>query len=660
MIPSSAKPVELEPLSGLFDARSPADAVPFGVWRYLQNMELTARRRLRRAPGWEKLLSSFSYNNEDFHDQLISLSVGAQRQPITLIHQLTSPAGISKLLIGTSKRLLVLNNDTGNWRIISDLLGNGLGVFCEDQGWRAAQTGYTVVLTNGLDEPVYYVMDQPPIEPLDQSVDIISDLREIGLTMAKTVVSFKGITVFGNVTMDGERISYRLVWSDADRPLSWLPALGTSAAGFQDLGYGEDILEMMPLGDSLLVYTSAGIWEGFVQGGDSPLVFRKRYSDHTAGNRCLAYRRTLVTTGSDHYYMGRDGIYRYNFYTDRPIREEWMHIGTSIIFNDLSTSCHTHCAGYNAKEKSLYFSWAANGETCPGRTMVFNTEYESDYVLDHGFSAFANYNPDEYTTLRDFLIEQCICTSAELDDGGVGFVKDGSYCVAPTTPSCPVPTQYIYTNVLRTVDDIMVEDWDQPVAHPNSLCARLGDATMDRFCSGELDADECNSEQVFVAASAQDFALKQIGTAYARERVIDTSPCGGWTADGYTSIMRSGPLDMKAQSKDKLLRHLLIDLEAEEQAEPSDLKLRIGASYQPADPNSDRCSLRWFQQTAKSMTCPSVDGDTHKQRNTRQNPAIEWPLYMQDRYFVVEFSIEGTGGAASFSKLVFWVEEKKL
>jgi hypothetical protein len=659
MISASAKPVELEPLSGLFDARSPADAVPFGVWRYLQNMEMTARRKLRRAPGWEKLLSSSIYNNEDFHDQLTGLSAGASRQPITLIHQLTSPAGISKLLIGTSKRLAVLNNDSGNWRIISDLLGNGLGVFCEDQGWRVAQVGYTVVLTNGLDTPVYYVMDQPPIEPLNQSVDEIDDLDEIGLTMAKVAISFKGIVVFGNVTMDGERFTYRLVWSDADRPLSWVPADGTSAAGFQDLGYGEDILEMMPLGDSLLVYTSSGIWEGFIQGGSNPLVFRKRYADHTAGNRCLAYRRTLVTTGSDHYYMGRDGIYRYNFYTDRPIREEWMHVGSSIIFDDLSTSCHTHCAGYNAKEKSLYFSWAANSETCPGRTMVFNTEYESDYVLDHGFTAFANYNPDDYTTLRDFLIEQCICTVDELDTEG-SFVKDGGFCVTPDPTVCNPPLQYLYTDVLRTIDDIQVEDWDQSTAHANSLCASLGSVTMDQFCSGELDADECNAEQVFVAASATDFALKQIGTAYSRERVVDTSSCGAWTSDGYTSIMRSGPLDMKAQSKDKLLRHLLIDLEADAQAEPSDLKLRIGASYQPADPNSDRCSLRWFQQTAKPMTCPSVDGDTHRLRNTRQNPAIEWPLYMQDRYFVVEFSIEGTGGAVSFSKIVFWVEEKKL
>lgn len=660
MIASTAKPLELEPLSGLFDHRSPPDAVPMGVWRYLQNMELTARRRLRRAPGWEKMLTAVIYNNEDFHDQLLTLSPGSVRQPVTLIHQLTSPAGVSKLLIGTSKRLLVLNNTTGNWRVISDLTGTGLGAFCEDQGWRVAQVGYTAVMTNGLDEPVYYVMEQPPIEPLNQSVAIIPDLAEIGLTMAKTVISFKGIIIFGNVTMDGERFAYRLVWSDADRPLSWLPELGVSAAGFQDLGYGEDILEMMPLGDSLLVYTAAGIWEGLLVGGESPLVFRKRYADHTAGNRCLAYRRTLVTTGNDHYYMGRDGIYRYNFYTTYPIREEWMHIGTSVIYNNLSTSCHTHTAGYNAKEKSLYFSWAREGELCAGQTMVFNTEYESDYVLDHGFTAYANYNPDDFTSFRDFLIEQCICTSGELETEGVGFVKDGGFCVAPIVPSCPNLVQYFYTDVLRTVDDIEVEDWEQPTAHPDSLCALLGNITMDRLCAGELEADECNAEQFFVAASSQDFALKQIGTAYARERVTNTSPCGGWTLDGYTSIMRSGPMDMKKQSYDKLLRHLLIDLEAEDQAIPSDLKLRIGASYQPADPNLDRCSLRWFHQTPKQMKCPSATGDTHIARNTRQNPAIEWPVFIQDRYFVVEFSIEGLGGASSFSKLVFWIEEKKL
>jgi hypothetical protein len=660
MITATAKPIELEPLAGFFDHRSPADSVPFGVWRYLQNMEMTARRKLRRAPGWEKLLSQVGYNNQDLHDHLTSLSTVSSRQPITFLQQAVTPAGFSKLIAGTSKRLFVLNNETGNWRVISDILGDGLGTLCSDQGWRAAQVGYTVIFTNGLDAPVYHILDQPPIEGNNQSVTQIPDLEKIGLTMAKTVFSYKGIVIFGNVIMDGERFSHRLVWSDVDKPLSWVPRAGESAANFQDLGYGEDILEMSTMGDSLIIYTTSGIWEGVITGGEGVFVFRKRYSDHTAGNRCLAYRRTLISTGSDHYYLGRDGIYRYNFYTDRPLREEWMHIASSVIFNDLSEGdCHVHCAGYNAKEKSIYISWAQRGENCASQTLVLNTEYESDYVLDHGFSAYVNYNPDDVLTLRTWLLEHCICSGEEITDEGFFFVKEGGYCVAPETPAC-APVDYIYTPHLRTVDDLQVEDWEQPSAHPNSICAVAGAMSISQLCSGELEADECNAEQLFVAASTQDFALKQIGFVFSRERSVSSSGCGSYVYDGYTSIMRSGPLDMKSQSVDKLLRHLLVDVEADAAAEPSDLELRIGASYQPADPNTDQCSLRWFEQTPRALECRSITGAAHVLARTRQAKATEWATFIQDRYFVVEFSIQGTGGACSFSKLVFWVETKKM
>lgn len=660
MITTSAKPIELEPLAGFFDHRSPADTIPFGVWRYLQNMEMTARRKLRRAPGWEKLLTRTNYNNHDLHDQLTTLTSAAERQPITFLHQAVTPAGFSKLIAGTSKRLFVLNNETGNWRVISDLIGDGLGTLCSDQGWRAAQVGYTVVFTNGLDAPIYHILDQPPLEPSDQSVTEIPDLEEIGLTMAKTVFSYKGIIIFGNVTMDGERFAHRLVWSDVDKPLSWVPHAGESAANFQDLGYGEDILEMSTMGDSLMIYTTSGIWEGILTGGEGVFVFRKRYSDHTAGNRCLAYRRTLISTGSDHYYLGRDGIYRYNFYTDRPLREEWMHLASSVIFNDLSEGdCHVHNAGYNAKEKSIYISWAQRGENCASQTLVLNTEYETDYVLDHGFSAYVNYNPDEVMSFRTWLLENCICTAAEIDDEGNGFVKEGGYCSAPGAAGC-APVAYIYTPHLRTVDDIQVEDWTQVVAHPNSVCAVAGSMTMNQMCSGELEADECNAEQLFVAASTGDYALKQIGFAFSRERAISHDPCGSYVYDGYTSIMRTGPLDMKSQSTDKLLRHLLVDVDAEAAAEPSDLELRIGASYQPADPNTDLCSLRWFEQDSRVLECRSISGTAHVAARTRQAKATEWATFIQDRYFVVEFSIHGTGGSSSFSKIVFWVETKKI
>lgn len=657
MIASTAKPIPMEPLSGLFDSRSPADSVPFGVWRYLQNAEMKEPRKLRRSPGWEKLLTRVGYNNEDFHDQLTSLSAGAVRQPVTMLYQAVSTAGFSKLILGTSKRLAILNNSTGNWRIISDQLGNGLGALCSDHGWVAAQVDNTVVFTNGYDQPVYHVLDQPPDAITQQSVSTIPDLVKLKITQAKSIASFKGLIVIGNVVQEGERVAHRLIWSDASRPLSWVPKAGESAASFQDLGYGEDILNMMPLADSLLVYTTSGIWEGIIGNADTPLIFRKRYTDNSAGNRCLAYHRTLITTGSDHYYLGRDGVYRYNFYTDRPIREEWIHLASSEIFKDIDeNNCSAHCAGYNAKEKSIYISWATNGGVCPSKTLVLNTEYQGDYILDHGFTSYVNYNPDTVKTLREWVVENCICTQSSMNDLGLGFIKEGQYCADPSVSEC-TPVQYLYTHVLRTVDDIMIEDWEQSVANPNSLCAKLAGITLNQLCAGELSDDECNAEQLFVGASSQDFCLKQIGTAFSRERCTNNSACGQYTLDGYKTIIRSAPMEFK--NMESVLRHLIVDVDADDAAVPSDLALRIGASYSPDDPNLDRCSLRWFTQSTRQLKCPSVSGQTHITNRTRQATGVEWAFYLQDKYFVVELSIDGTGGSAAFSKLTFFVEKRR-
>lgn len=656
MIAHTAKLIELEPLSGLFDARSPANVVPFGVWRYLQNAEMKEPRKLRRSQGWEKLLTRVGYNNQDLHDQLTGFTAGSIRQPITMLYQAVSTAGFSKLIAATSKRIFVLNNSTGNWRVISDQLANGVGSMCSDHGWVAAQEGNTVVFINGFDQPVYHVLDQPPDSLTSQSVSTIPDLVALKISRPKAIASFKGIIVMGNIVDTGERIAHRLIWSDVGRPLSWMPKAGESAASFQDLGYGEDIINMMPLADSLLVYTASGIWEGVIGGADTPLIFRKRYTA-IHGSRCLAYHRTLVTTGAEHYYLGRDGVYRYNFYTDHPIREEWIHLASSEIFKDIDEdNCSAHVGGYNANEKSIYFSWARHGEPCAGKTMVLNTEYSGDYILDHGFSAFVNYNPDSVKTLREWVIENCICTQAAMNEAGLGFIKEGQFCDTPAVEEC-TPVQYLYTHIKRTVDDIMVEDWEQVVAHPDSLCAKLGDVTLNELCSGELTEDECNAEQIFVSASTQDFGLKQMGNVYSRERIASNAPCGEYAYDGYRTIIRSAPMDFKVA--EGLLRHLLVDVMADDAVAPSTLELRIGASYQPADPNIDKCSLRWFQQAGRALMCHSPDGPSHVAARTRQATGIEWPVYIQDRYIVIEFAIDGVGGSSAFSKITFWVEKKR-
>ena len=57
---------------------------------------------------------------------------------------------------------------------------------------------------------------------------------------------------YGNVQEGNGWIPYRLIWSDFKKPFSIAPG-DESLAGYQDLGHGEEIVGMSPLGNALPV-----------------------------------------------------------------------------------------------------------------------------------------------------------------------------------------------------------------------------------------------------------------------------------------------------------------------------------------------------------------------------------------------------------------------
>lgn len=462
-----------------------------------------------------------------------------------------------------------------------------------------------------------------------------------------------------NVVMDGQIVDDRMIWSDLNRPLAFKPNPGISAATYADLGHGEGILNAQPMGDSLIIYTTQGIWEGFFTGDPNQvLTFRKRFNGTKAGNRCLAYKKTLASTGDEHYYLGRDGVYLYNFYLPAPERVEWIHGASSIIFDEIDeNNCNAHVGGYDAKNKTLWFSWATLGNACPNKSIAINTEFHSAAFVDHGFSVFTNYNPDSPKTLRDWILEECICTSAEMDALGFGFIKEGEYCVEPqpSPPCTPVPNS-IYTTITKVVDDVIVEDWGQASASDGSLCALLGDATINEMCGAELTADECNAEQVFVGASTSDYALKQIGGVYYRERSLNHLQCGTYLQEGYKTILRSGPIDLREPDFVKNISRLVVEADPAEQVEPSDLNLRVGAAPMAADPNSAKCSITWRDEQARKLKCPT---GVNQPAGTRPGMGLEWPIFVDGRFFYFELSVDGAGGASCFSRISLFARMRK-
>lgn len=651
---ASKKPVpfqiaEVGPLNGMLDVRSLPHELPPNAFRWSENMAATAKGKVCRRPGLEKLFGeTTTYNNQDLHDQLFD----NLRQPITLLFEARSTLGTHRLIAGTQNRLYALNNSTGNWRVLSDQYGGPALSSCSDRNWYAAQVEDTVVFTNGSDPVVSWPFDGAPGTD-DQSVSTIPDLETLHITRADVVASWKGVLFLANITADGVRVPYRIVWSDFRKPLSFLPAPTVSVAGSHDLGYGEDVLAMLPLADSLLIYTTHGIWEAQVTGDTEVFSFRQRYAEPLTGAGCLAYKRTIVSTGSEHVYFGRDGLYAYDFYSPKPVRVEWMHRASSVIFDELEDSlCALHVAGWNPNKREVWFSWARKGDTnrCPYRTLVVNTEYQFCDVIKRGFTAFCSYSPTVSSSVRDFLLQQCICTEEELESNDVNFVNEGGFCRTPTTPTCSVAANSFYNTDSAFYEGVETEDFDGTV-DPESLCALLGSVTLEQLCAEEAQAQACEAAQRFVVACTDDKCLKQYGTIYAHEICTNPTVCATYQLQGYDSILRSGPLGFGAPTDLKLLRRFLLNYIAELQTVPSNLLVRIGEAKQPSDPNlTDSCPVIWYNLPPKALACGSPKTEAqHKLDRTRPNIAMEWPVFQSGLYLFWELKISGTGGAACFS-----------
>lgn len=650
---------ELGPLTGLLDVRSLPHEVNYGSFRWRENVAITAQGKACRRPGFEKMLGEVApYNNQDLHDQLSDL-----RQPITYLFEARATTGVNKILAGTQNRLYAINDSTGNWRLLSDQLGGEAVTACSDTVWSSAQIEDIIVFTNGRDKPVYWPYDGAAASD-GQSVREILDLNTLNITKAQVVASWKGVMILGNLTADGVRVPHRLVWSNFRQGLSFIPNQNVSIAGSHDLGYGEDILAILPLQDSLLIYTTHGIWDAQVTGDDSVFSFRQRYSEPRTGSGCLAYKRTLVSTGSEHIYFGRDGIYVYDLYSPRPTRPDWIHRASSIIFDELEDSlCSLHVGGWNSSKREAWFSWSRSSDTnrCPYRTLVVNTEYQSCDIIKRGFTAFVNYNPTPGTTVRDFILNQCICAENDLV-AAINDVTEGGFCVTPSGPDCPDPATSFYTNTAGVYEGIATEDFSQSVPDAASLCGFLGDATLEQLCSEESATIACNAAQRFVMASTDDLCLKQYGTIYAHEICTNPEVCASYALRGYDTIFRSGPVDFKAPQSIKLVNRFLINFAAEFQTVPSNIVVRIGAAKQPSDPNiEDGCPIIWQTLPAKALSCGSAKTEAeHASQGTRPYRAIEWATWQGGNYIYYEFKIAGTGGASCFSSVLMGISAKPV
>lgn len=595
------------------------------------------------------------WNNADFHNQLLSITGASARKPISFLYEVESTLKTTMLLAGTEDALFALNVGTGNYRVLTSDMG----------GFKAAaQNQDTIVLTNDFDRPQYWVFDGTAFGS-EEALSVIPDLETLGITKVGVVVTFRYCTFYMNLVENGRTFANKILWSDADNALSLFPG-EESIAGSLDLDTGESILAAHPLANSLLIYTTRGIWEIRPVGGEEFFAATKRYDPGKSSEAVLAYPRSLVSTGETHVYAGQSGIYEYSFFEPKPKLIEWVHKASLVMFDELDKdNCDGPVAGFDAEHHHIWISWVPVGATLPARSLVLNSQFPFASIVDHGFTAFCQFMPREpVTVFRDWILENCICTEEEMAEEFPDiFENEGGYCEAQEAVVCEdQPDAFYTTETIELEDGIVMEDFNAEAPSENSLCSRMAGVTLADLCRAESQADQCNAARLFVMASAGDFCLKQTTDSYYREVCVDFDGCGEYEQLGYKSILRSGPLDFKNMADEKILSLFVAEISTAASTIPAQVKLRVGASAQALDPNVD-CGILWQEQVPIALECQGGSEASHAAGNTRPDNEFKWPVYWLGRNLYYELEISNpdsdpidTGGACCFSRFVMQVK----
>lgn len=606
--------------------------------------------------------SAYGYNYSYSGDYLYTRS--GCRETINMLYEASSISGDRKFLIGTKSKIAVLNERAGSWRLLADGLGgpysDSRNCGCPTDRWKTAQLGNIVLFTNDIDPVLSWVMDSGPSGCDDWSVDYVQDLLALEIRRAKVVASWRGFVFVANIEQNGRRYSNRIIWSDYNSPLSWFP-LGNTLAFTQDLADGDRVVAMETIGQQLRIYTRRGanqtaIYDVMVTGGETTFTFQEVYR----GPDGLQYENSMVNRGDVHNWLSESGLMELGPYDRTPIRIEWMHRASGVIYEGLSgtklgdlapfaltfdngdwtnangfgainkNACDAAIGFYDSKNKALWCSWPTGVEVCPNMSLRFNLQYQTAGLVDHGFTAGCMMRPNYSQSVRDFMAEFVGC-----DPESFLVSKEGwPY----SFPSAITPPAYIRNET---------EDPDLPVDQ-NSICANVGQLVIDDLCAG------CDAHSILVMASAQDRTLKQFSeVSYYRERYVGGEPLlscpyttdGVYVNDGYFSVLQSDSDDYK-QKEEKEIRRAQVDFVALDQVPASQLSFDISYGAQP------RC-MTWDTSAAdRELKClTSESAAEHQANNTRASSLASYNFFRRGAFIGWRAYTSGTGGGSCWNKV---------
>lgn len=572
-----------------FDQRSPVDDVGWGRWRYVLNMAHDDRNGWGRRCGFVRFGSDMRVpDNADLKTREIDTD-------ITALFSHVAPAGFRRLFAGTATQVFSQHFD-GRWRVLGDFAAGG-------QRFQFAGLNSVVVATNNKDLVKYHILDEA-LDADDQAFHSIQGLKDIGLSTAGSVVAWKGVMFLLDVTMDGVRVGHRVVWSDSNAPLSYVPS-ADSIAGFQDLDPGETILTGAVLGDALFLFTTQSIWRVTSIGGDEAFGFQQVYKN-ADGEGCLRGRHCLAVVNGAAVYMGHDSIYVFTPFSAQPESPEWVFRTTKrlITLSDME-KCSAWSAVYHPATEEFWLSYVETGQNRATRTLSLNFGTQTADEIDHGFTAMLSAPVDTRLALYEWMEEKGGCSSASIE------------------ALWPADRTDAYPSVAGETLDL------------DTICA------LDDFIP---DCPQCQPESRLILASGEDRCLKQVDPDTFGREIWDGND---YVMNGYSSRFTTGAINFGTLDW-KRLSEIAVGFIAAATDTPRNLTLRIGVSSVPADIlDAGACFQKIFTMSSRSLACPSTATD-----GTLPNAHHRWPVLIEGRYIVLDFQVAAaTGGSFWLSRL---------
>ena len=313
-------------------------------------------------PAWDVPDGGFTDAiNMNFRDGSAVKALGYQAQipvieePVWM--QLWNDGDANRLVYATHTELYQLDGTA--WTEVG-------GPYADTYNWQSFPFGNYCIFNNAVDVP---------------QTKGNGDLTFSDLTgwpagwQAGLIRPYKDFLVAAQVVDNGIEQRNAIFWSDAaptnELPPNWDPTGPQSLSGFISIpADGGEVVEMVPLGDSLIVYTVVGCYAlSFTGNADAPMTLRRL---SIAGG--CAHRESAVYFKSQNFVVGLSRIYLHDSVTKTYIAESTVESRFYSEVRDISlVRCvvdnrhseiiiyypATEGAGNNC-DKALIWNWAYN------------------------------------------------------------------------------------------------------------------------------------------------------------------------------------------------------------------------------------------------------------------------------------------------------------